>query len=237
MVEFGDIGSRIFGGIVTGGFWIVFALIIAGVILAIGLYLRYIFKFNIKVEIKSLRSSGGGTEPIYKLIFDKGGFVDKKIGDAKITYFRLLKEKVDLPPPPFDLLQLGTGGKNYIKIFQKSDTEYYYLLPDRIDTSAIMIGDKVVPIAQSKMKIVTGSTAYWNLLRKKDNRKMFDTESLAMKLLPYIIPALMIVGVIFYTYIWLDKAPQIVSAGQKVAEEIAKAAAALDRCSPIVTTG
>lgn len=194
--------GEILSQIVTGGFAIILILILAGVILGVALYVRYLRQFNVKVEIISIRGGGTKEEPIYKIINDVGGFIVNKKDQTR--FFRLRGEKVDLPSPPLESLQLDAKGRNHIKIFQKSDTEYYYMFPDKIDTKYVVREGKDIPIAQMSLKISEGDVAYWGQLRKRDNKKLFDTESIIMKLLPFLIPMLMFMLVIFLTYMITD---------------------------------
>ena len=229
---FGDVGKQILDRVVSGGVLVVGGIILSLFILGIGLYIRYLRQFNIKVEIKALRGSGGRGEPIYKIVNDTGAFITNRKDHSE--WFRLRGERVDLPLPPLECLQLDAKGKNNIKIYQKSATEYYYLLPDTIDVKNIIRNGKQIPVAQGELKIVEGDISYWNILRKKDNRKIFDTESLFMKLLPYIIPVLMFMLVIFMTYMITDHWGEFSSAAQALKEA---AYALRDTTSAAVTTG
>jgi len=210
------VGQEFLDKIISGGLIVMGVIFLIVVILGIGLYIRWLRQFNVRVEIKSLRGSGTMGEPIYKIVNDVGGFVENKTD--KTRWFRLRNQKVDLPSPPLEALELDSTGRNHLKIFQKSDTEYYYLLPDRIDMKVIMRGGKEVPIAEMSMKIVDGDVAYWGQLRKRDNKKLFDMESMFMKLLPYIVPVLMVMLVIFFTYLITDKWDVFASAAQALRE-------------------
>ena len=140
------VGQEFLDKIISGGLIVMGVIFLIVVILGIGLYIRWLRQFNVRVEIKSLRGSGTMGEPIYKIVNDVGGFVENKTD--KTRWFRLRNQKVDLPSPPLEALELDSTGRNHLKIFQKSDTEYYYLLPDRIDMKVIMRGGKEVPIAE-----------------------------------------------------------------------------------------
>lgn len=193
----GPMTDKIMGSIVSGTVIVVGVVLLAAGIGVLGFYMRYRSQFIYKVEIQSKRSSGLGTNTTIKIIEDKGAFIRNK--KDKTTWFRLLNQKVDLLPPPLEAINLGIGGKNYVKIYQASDEEYYYILPDEI------IFEKDSGIASKKVKVISGDAAYWNSLRKRDNRKLFDMESTLMKLLPYIIPVLMFVLVIFLSYMLIGK--------------------------------
>lgn len=225
MVDFSGVrgvASQILNRVVTGGIMVIGVVIFAILVLVILLYVRYIRQFNIDVEIKSTRSrgaTGGGESVNYKLLSDKGGMIHNK--KDKRWYFRLRKERVDLPLPPYQCFQIGEGGRNKIKIWQPSHEVYHYMLPDKINTSKMIIDGEEINIAEQEMKVVSGGDIYWNILKKKDMRKIFDPESLLMKLLPYIIPVLMFMLVIFMTYFITQHWGEFTAAA-KALEEAAK---------------
>lgn len=194
-----QVSNNVFGILFSGSIVIVGILLLCAVIVGVALYVRYIRQFNIFVEILSLRSTGTSQGNTNKIIFDKGALIyDKK---DKSWYFRLLSYKIDLPTPPFNVLQNSTKG-NVLRILQKSNEEFVYLMPDVIDQYNIVDSEgKVIPIATLTLKQVEGDVSYWNQIRKRTNRKLFDTESLIMKLLPYLVPLLMFMLVIFMTWI------------------------------------
>jgi len=221
--SFGSAGTDLMDKVISGSILFIGLIVVAGIILGVGFYIRYLRQFNIKVEIKSLRGSGTMGEPIYKIVTDVGGFIENK--QDKTRWFRLRGEKIDLPSPPLEAMQLDSTGKNHIKIFQKSDTEYFYLLPDKIDMATVVRNGETVPVAQLEMKVSDGDVTYWGQLRKRDNKKLFDMESMMMKLLPFIVPMLMFMLVIFMTYMITDHWGEFASA----ANALNNAAQALER--------
>jgi hypothetical protein len=227
-----DVATRLLDTIISGSIYVFVALMMISIIVVVLLWVRHIRKFNIIVELKSLRGSGTKGEPVYKIVDDKGGMIfDKK---DKRWWLRLKKERVDLPPPPLDCLEVRADGRNQLKIYQKSQEEYYYLIPDRIDLEYVMKAGKKVPLAQAKLNIVEGDISYWNSLRKRDNRKLFDTESLILKALPYVGMFLMFISIIFLTYIISDHWGTFATA----AEALKEAAQALrDANMARLTTG
>lgn len=195
---FGSIGSQIASKLVSGSLIIVLVIIFCVIIVAIAFWLRYLSQFVYKVEIKSRRSSGMMGKEDYKIIEDKGAMIRNR--KDKTTWFRLKGQMVDLPPPPLEAIQLGVKGKNYVKIFQKSDDEYYYLIPEKINMETVIKDGREIFLGQENVKIIDGDVAFWNIQRKKVDKKLFDAESTLMKILPYIIPVLMFMLVIFMTY-------------------------------------
>lgn len=221
-----NVATRLLETIISGSIYVFIVLMMGAIIISVLLYVRHIRKFNILVELKSLRGSGTKGEPVYKIVNDKAGMIfDKK---DKRWWLRLKNEKVDLPTPPLDCLEVRADGKNQLKIFQKSQEEYYYLLPDKVDINHIIRGDQKIPIAQAKLNVVEGDISYWNSLKKKDNRKLFDMENLFMKALPYVGMFLMFISIIFLTYIISDHWGTFAAAADslRLAAEATEAAAA-----------
>lgn len=190
-------GSGLFGSALTGVLSLIGFLLIAGAIVGAAMYVRYLRQFDIKAEIISTRANIGGVDQ-YKIIFDKAGLIYSN--QDKIWYFRVKGMKVDLPSPPFNVL-IPTDKGNMVKIWQKSAEEFVFLLPDAIDKSIIIRQDgKYYPTANLVVKQVEGDVSYWNIMRKQKNKKLFDPDSTIMKLLPFIVPLLMFVLVIFMTW-------------------------------------
>lgn len=204
--SFGDLGTLtngLIGKLFSGAFIVFLLLIMMVIIVGAALYIRHWRQYNIFVEIKSRRSSGTNQIESYKLIYDKGALIyDNK---DKIWYFRLYDHKIDLPVPPYEVLQNSTKG-NVLKLLQKSQDEFTFLLPDRIDrTKIVRIDGKEYDAAIVVEKQVEGDVAFWNQLRKEKNKQLFDPEGTLMKLLPYIIPVLMFMLVIFISWILIKK--------------------------------
>ncbi len=218
--QFQAISSQLLDTLLSGTIVVFLVLIMGFIILGVVLYVRHILQFNIKVRIKSIRNPGSEGQVIYKIIEDKGAFIYKKKKNQR--WFRLRREKVDLPVPPLETLELGVKGQNYVNILQKSDDEYYFLLPDKIDFDTIIKNQDgklvKVPVGKVNLKIVEGDVSYWNQIRKRKNEELFDTESLLMKLLPFIVPVLMFMLVIFLTYIITDHWGEFASAAQYLKE-------------------
>src|SRR3990167_7136881 len=108
--------SSMGGSLVGGGLIFLGVLVLIAIIIGASLYVRYYRQFNIYVIIRSSRStaSGIGQE---KILFDKGAMIyDKK---DKIWYFRLFSHQVDLPVPPYEVLQPSEKG-NLLELWQKS---------------------------------------------------------------------------------------------------------------------
>lgn len=213
-------GAGLLAGLLTGTVKLVAAIVVMGIIIGTAFYVRYLRQFDIKVEIISTRANIGGTDQ-HKIIFDKAGYLyDKK---DKHYYFRLKEMKVDLPVPPFNVL-IPTDKGNMIKIWQKSINEYVFLLPDRIRHDIIIKQDgKGYAASNLELNQIDGDVAFWNTKRKSTNKSIFNPESTLMKLLPFIVPVLMFILVIFLTWIVVKKfdvladvATQLNSAAQAI---------------------
>ncbi len=192
--------GTMFGSAISGIVMLVGVILIGVAIIGTAWYVNYIRKFNIKAEIISTRANIGGIDQ-YKIIFDKAGLLfDRR---DRLYYFRIKDLKVDLPSPPFNVL-IPTDSGNMVKLWQKSAEEFVFLLPDTIDKQIIVRQDgKVYPAGALKVKQVDGDIAYWNQKRKERDKKLFDPESTLMKLLPYIVPMLMFILVIFISWMVL----------------------------------
>lgn len=200
MVALGGVFSGLFGGALQGVVILVGILLVGGSIVGAAWYVRYIRQFNIKVELISTRANIGGQDQ-YKIIFDKAGLLyDKK---DKNYYFRIKDLKADLPAPPFNVL-IPTDKGNMVKIWQKTADEFVFLLPDTINKEIIVKQDgKAYPAGSLNVKQIEGDMGYWNTMRKSRDKKLFDPESTWSKLLPYIVPLLMFILVIFVSWMVL----------------------------------
>lgn len=196
--QFTSAGVTLFSGLLTGGIKLIIGLIVAGVIIGAFFWIRYLRQFDIEVEIKSLRAGSHG-KPQYKILHDKAGYLyDRK---NKMYYFKIRGMNIELVAPPFNVL-IPTDKGNKIKLLQTSADEFTFLLEDDVNTEVIIGTDgKEYPISQVKTKQLEGDVAFWNMKRKSQNKDLFNPDSTIMKLLPYIVPVLMFVLVIFMTWI------------------------------------
>ena len=214
--RFSEFGGELVNRLLSGTIVVFLVLIMGGVILTVALVVRYLRQFNIKVRIKTKRSSGGGGEPIYKILYDKGGFIYKN--KDKTSWFRIRGEKVDLPKPPFDVMQVLANGGNEIEILKVNDDTYYYLIPSSINQKVVVRDGIEYPSSQVEMKIIEGDVAYWSQIRKRHNRTLFDMEGAFMKILPYAGLLIMFMAVIFLTYIMTDHWGSFDAAAQALKE-------------------
>jgi len=226
----GEIGSQLLEKIMSGTI-IVFGILIFGLLITgIVWYVSYMRKFNIKVRVKSKMSTGVDGNPSYKIFYDKGAILFKK--KDKRSFFRIKGERVDLPSPPFEVREFLDKGGSEIGIRKESENEYYYEIPGIIEKKYILKDGKKIPYIQQNTRTVGSGDAYWNVLRKRDNRKLFDLEGLLGKLAPIIGMVLMFMLVIFLTYMITDKwgvfqeaAKQLNNAAQAIREATTASAA------------
>lgn len=200
---FSKIGGQLVEKIFSSILWFGLALVVVAVVIFVMWYFVYYKrKFDILVKIRSQRADGFST------YFDKAAILyDKK---ARNKYLRLRDTKVDLPLPNFNLIDKTNWG-DYLEIWRKSEEEFIFLMPSEINKTQVLRQDGILyPIAQTEQKQVEGDVSYWNVKRKDKHKSLFDTESMLMKLLPYIP---LVVGgafMIFMLYILLDTLPGLI---------------------------
>lgn len=206
-------GGAIVGKIFTSILWFGIAIIIVSVLGGIlYYYLVYKKKFDIRVKIKSERA---GDPRIY---FDMAAILyDKK---DKNKYFRLRDTRVDLPVPPFAVLQTTNWG-DYVEIWRKSEDEFIFLTAGTIDKQNIIRQDgKLHAVADIEQKQIEGDISFWNIKRKEKNKGLFDTESLLMKILPYLPLIIGGMFMIFMLYILMDNLPTLIQTMTELAEQL-----------------
>ena len=212
--SFGEVGSQLVGTLTSG--ILVFG-IVAIVIIAVSTMVWYLVfhkkKFDIIVKCISERAGDRNV-----VILDKAAYLtDRK---SKTRYFRIWGMKIDLTAPKFNVLQ-NAGKSDYLEIYRKADNEFYFLRPVVVSKTQIIKSDgKKYGIAQQESIPMDTDIQFWATKRKSMNKKMFDTESMLMKLLPYI-PAIM-VGIIsiFVLYVLLDHLPEVLAALTKLTSEL-----------------
>lgn len=216
----GEIGGQLVGRIFSGILWFGVAALIVAVV---GFFLYYFFiyqrKFDIKIKIKSERA-----EDNYSIIFDKAAIL--KEFKTKLPYLRVWGLKRDFPVGKYNVLQKTNEG-DYIEILRKGEDEFYFLTPSKIiKTEFIKADGKVYPIAEQSQMMIDPEIAFWMAKRKEDNKKMFDTEKLWMKIIPYIPHIVTGVLVIFILYILMDSLPTILQNLNQLVESLNQARAA-----------
>ena len=220
MVEtdiFGQVGSKlvstIFGSILWFGIGIIIAIAVVG---TMWYFLIYRKKFDIIVKIVSNRANEQN-----RIIIDKAAIL--RDWKEKTPYFRVWGLKRDFPVPQYDVLQTTNVG-DLVEIYRKSEEEFYFLTPAVIDKLRIIKSNGVVvPMANQTQIMVDPEMAFWAQKRKSLNKKMFDTESILMKILPYIPHIVGGVILIFVLYILMDHLPVILSQLEELARTLNQA--------------
>ena len=193
--------NKVFSSILWFGL-ILFAIGVIGFLMY--WFLIYKRKFNIKVKIISARAN----DRDYTL-FDKAAILtDRK---TRTKYFRIWGLKIDLPAPEFNVLQ-NTSEGDYIELYRASEDALYFLTPPIIDKKKVIKSDgREYLIAAQKLKQIDADMSFWAAKRKDSNKKMFDPESILMKLLPYIPLILGGAFMVFMLYILLSYMPEILN--------------------------
>ncbi len=202
---FQDVGGQLFERVFSGILWFGLFILLAGVLaFMIWWFLIYRKKFNISVKIISARA--GDRDYI---IYDTAAILtDRK---TRTKFFRLWKSKVDLPAPNFNVLQTTSKG-DALEIYRTSEDNFTFLTSPIIDKQQIIKSDgKLYSIAAQKQKMLDGDISFWMAKRKGQNKKLFDTESMFMKLLPYIPQIIGSVLIIFTLYILLNYLPEVLA--------------------------
>jgi hypothetical protein len=167
-------------------------------------FLVYKKKFDIRVKVKSERS-----EDKIKEFFDYAALLtDKK---SKGKYLRLWDLKVEMPAPKFNIFQV-VGGKDYIEVLRTAENKFYYLTPPKINKKYVLKEDgKYYLMADQTILMVDANDEFWRAKRKEQNKGMFSTESILMKLLPYLPAIIGGVITIFILYVLMSHLPGILS--------------------------
>ena len=198
-----DAVGSIFSGALTKGIYVILGLIVGGLILWIIYYFGYYKRqFNIVVRIRSDRAN----DP--RFFFDYAAILtDRK---TKRKYFKLLKTKVELPCPPFIVLE-STNWGDFLDLWRKSEEDFVFLTKPAIDKEKMVgIDGKVYPIAQDKQRSVEADY-YWIQKRKEENKKLLDTDSLLSKLLLYAPQLISGFFMLIILWIFMDKLPALVN--------------------------
>jgi hypothetical protein len=211
-VDFNAVASglfgKVFGSVLYFGIVMIIVALLGG---AMWYFLHYRKKFDIMVKIRSERARDAA------IYFDWAAIIYNR--QTKSKYFRLLGTRVDLPVPPFNVLQKTNRG-DYLEIYRKSEDDFKFLTPGRIDKDKIIRADgKIYPVASTDQKQIEGDI-YWYISRKDKMKKLFDTDSLMAKIIPWIPQILGGVFMIFILWILMDKLPAILSEMKSLTTEL-----------------
>ncbi len=196
-----EVGGEIFKNIFSISVIGIAALVGLGIIIGIIYYFAiYRKKFDIKVKINSERAN----EPY--IVWDKAAILYDRATKSK--YFRLLHTRVELVAPPFRIIQ-STNKGDYMELLRKSEDDFVFLTPPRIDKKTIIRMDgKAYPVARMKQRQIEGDL-YWMVKRKQEDKSWISPEGLFTKILqmlPTLIPAVFMLIILF---IFIDRLPDI----------------------------
>jgi hypothetical protein len=212
-----EVGSKLVEKIFGGILWFGIGVLVIGIIGYVGWYfLIYKKKFDIEVKIISERA-----EDKVSIYYDKAAILtDRKSGGK---YLRLWSLKVELPAPKFNIFQV-VGKKDYLELYRTAENKFYYLTPSIVNKKYVLKSDgKYYLMADQSKMMVDANDDFWRAKRKEQNKGMFSTESIFMKLLPYL-PA--IVGgiiTIFILYVLMSHLPGILDQLGQLVEKLNQA--------------
>lgn len=190
-----EVGSRLISKIFGSLIWVGVGVLVFGIIgYLIWYFLIYKKKFDITVKVKSERAEDKITE-----FFDKAAILTDRKSNGK--YLRIWGLKVELPAPKFNIFQI-VGGRDYLEILRTAENKFYYLTPPKINKKWVLKADgKYHPMADQTTMMIDANDDFWRAKRKQQNKDMFSTDSIFMKLLPYL-PAIM-GGMITIFVLWV----------------------------------
>lgn len=200
-----EVGSKLVGKIFGGVLWFGIIALILGVLGYVGWYfLVYKKKFDIEIKVISERA-----EDKVSTFFDKAAILtDKKSGGK---YLRLWSLKIELPAPKFNIFQV-VGNKDYVELYRTAENKFYYLTPSKIDKKYVLKADgKYYLMADQSTMMVDANDDFWRAKRKEQNKGMFSTESIFMKLLPYLPAIIGGIITIFILYVLMSHLPGILA--------------------------
>lgn len=204
--------NSLFSGALAGAFWIAIALF-SGVIILGFIYYFFIYKkqFDILVKVSSERF---GTD---KEFFDKGAILrDRK---ENVRYLRLLKTKVDLELPKFNIFRKTNMG-DYVEVRRVSERGFMFLLPSKIEKSFFVNSDgRKIAFSQGRQKEIESDITFI-LNRERKNKDIINPESILLKVLefmPQIISGMLSIFVLYFIFRY---APEWLSAMSGFVKEL-----------------
>lgn len=118
-----------YSGMIQNIIYILELVVVAAVAIFALWYILYLKKFDIQVEIRSVRTDPYGNKQ-WKILLDKGGWIkDRKTG---ATVFRLFKAKRNVEPPQYEYLEPAVVGmfvKNKAHAVQTDDDKLHWIKP------------------------------------------------------------------------------------------------------------
>lgn len=203
-----EVGGKLFGNVTAGLLFAVIGIIIFGIIIYLFWYFGwYKKKFDILIKVTSKRAGDA------RVFFDWAAILNDRKNKTK--YVRLLKTKVELPIPPFKVLQQTNMG-DYGELERTSEDTFRWLTSSVIDREyVIRLDGKRYPVASTKL-IPLEQDVYWILKRKENVKNLLDPESIMTKLiqlLPVIVPAFIM---LLLTWVFFDKFPEVLRTAKEL---------------------
>lgn len=187
-------------------------------------YVTFLKKYDIAVEIHSIRSGMDGKKE-YKILYDKGALIrDKKRGGAWV--FKLLRAKTIIEPPAQHYLRPCPGffTKNKVYYCQADVDTFYPIQPSHLaykntcekcngeDRECKECKGKGLIPHEIKFKTEDKDVALWQVTQSHILRETFAQAKTWEKVLPYIIFGVAIMGCILLIYMMLEHMGSVSSA-------------------------
>jgi len=200
-----EMGSKMLDTILSSiVFFSLGIVLVAAVVGSMYYFFIYKRKFDIEVKINSERSGEK-----YNIIFDKAAIMTDSTTKSK--YLRIWGMKVDLPLPNFNIIQQTSRG-DFIEIHREGEGKFSYCSPAVMTKGSIIGKDgKMYSVTDQETFPIDSDMDYWNVKRKQQNKKMFDTESLMMKIIPFIPVIVGSIMMVFILFVLLDKIPEVLN--------------------------
>ena len=143
------------------------------------------------------------------IYFDKAAIIYDRVTKSK--YLKLWKEKLELPLPPFNVLQQTDKG-DFLELKRTAEDRFYFMTATKTSKTYTKLSDgKSYPMMDTETSVIDPDLAYWITKRKGKNKSMFDPERPWMKFIPYIPSILGGVITIVILYILMSNLPGILS--------------------------
>jgi len=205
--------QNIFGGLMGGMTVGIIVLVVLAIIGVAVWFIKYRRQFDIRIEILSSRRDN-----TFSVFEDKAAILkDKKTGHR---YLRLWSTKVELPLPPFDVMEKTNKG-DLIRIWRKTNDEFVFITKPAINKTRVLRQDgRYYQVAEQEYQQLEGDIAFWNLKRKQNNRDIFSNEGILAKVLLWMPQIMSAVFVVLILYILLNSLPTLIEQLIRLADRL-----------------
>lgn len=208
--SFGSSFANIFGGIMKGGYIMLYIAIFAIIAFVLGYVIIRPLRYKIRVIIWAARGGTGIVEAVDKGRIVRGGGLFNKSPVGKL---KLMKRKLALPIPEINHFVRG----------EKGDTIYYYKYGDT-DYVPIMFGELKEKFTDLQLNPSEEDMKLWWISEHKDLVNRNSTKDFINKYGMLIAAGGIIIGIIIVTWIISGTLKEYISAAQTIAAETAKMA-------------